>query len=445
MGAVATGPIDLARPDWLAGTQSPRDRLEHYLGVIEARETEVRAFSALNVEGARQAADASTARYRAGRPLSGIDGLVIGVKDNLETLDMPTTFGSPIFAGYRPERDSAIAFALRKAGAVVLGKTTSTEFASSHPFHDTRNPHDASRTPGGSSSGSAAAVAAGMLPIAVGTQVIGSVLRPAGFCGVLGFKPTYGALNKGGASDAYSQHTLGLLAAHLADIWAVCHAVASFVGGDPGFPPFRGGALPADARRPDRLAVVETAGWAVAEPGAREAFERAVEAIAAQGVEIVRRADCARLDRLEETIADARTISLDICRYEGLWPFSDMALRHRGLMSESMRHRVDVAEAMSPDDYIALLDRREAMRSALLTLSGEVDGFLTLSNTGPAPVGLATTGNSIFNVPASALRVPAISLPLLRVDGLPVGLQLLGFPHQDRALSSTAGWLLGAL
>lgn len=430
---------------WREGQGSPRETLEGFIDAVDTREHEIHAFEIVDRDGARRQADASAIRHREGRSLSPIDGLVIGVKDNLETVDLPTTFGSPIFKGFQGGRDSAIAYALRASGAVILGKTVTTEFASSFTFADTRNPHDLSRTPGGSSSGSAAAVAAGMLPIAVGTQVIGSILRPAGFNGVIGFKPTYGALNKGGASDAYSQHTLGMLALNIADIWAVCAAVAAKVGGDPGFAPFRGGPVPRAPARPTRLAFVETAGWAVAEDGARDAFAEVRDALERDGVTVLDRRGSRRVELLEQTLVNARDVSLRLCRYEGLWPFADMDLRHRDLFSDNMRGRVDLARDMDPDDYIAALAQREAMRDALLALRGEADAFITLSNTGPAPLGLTSTGNSIFNVPISAPRVPAFSLPLLQLSGLPVGFQLFGFPDHDSALSAVAGYMLDAI
>ena len=231
------------------GVGSPRALLEVCLERIEAREPVVRAFAALDVESARRSADAATGRWRAGTALSLIDGMPVALKDIIETADLPTGFGSPIFAGRKGGRDSAVAYALRRAGAVILGKAVTTEFADM-VAGPTTNPHDPARTPGGSSSGSAAAVAAGMVPVAIGSQVGGSILRPASFCGVVGFKPTFGAINRGGISDQFSQNVLGTLSATLEDGWAVCHAIASIVGGDPGFAPFVGGAELAAARRP---------------------------------------------------------------------------------------------------------------------------------------------------------------------------------------------------
>ncbi|MGH7089078.1 MAG: amidase family protein, partial [Stellaceae bacterium] len=176
-----------ATRDFSAGSDTPRAYLERCLERISELEPKIGAFVALNLPAARAAADRSDERWRAGKPLSPIDGMPVGIKDIIETEDMPTEQGSPIFAGCRTGRDAATVTALKEAGAVAVGKTVTTEFAASEP-RGTRNPFDLDRTPGGSSSGSAAAVGVGMLPSALGTQVVGSILRPSSFCGVYGFK-----------------------------------------------------------------------------------------------------------------------------------------------------------------------------------------------------------------------------------------------------------------
>ncbi len=192
----------------------PRDFLEACLADLNTWEPKVGAFVNLRIEGARQDADRATVRWRAGAPLSPIDGMPIGIKDIIETADMPTEMGSPLFAGWRSQKDAASVAALRQAGAVILGKTVTTEFAASEP-RGTRNPWNLEHTPGGSSSGSAAAVAAGIISAGLGTQVIGSTIRPASFCGCIGFKPTIGALNREGSHDYQSQSCTGILAATL--------------------------------------------------------------------------------------------------------------------------------------------------------------------------------------------------------------------------------------
>src|ERR1700733_10897725 len=206
------------------GKDSPRDFLERCIATLDAWEPKIGAFVSLNLAAARTAADRSTNRWRAGKPLSPIDGMPIGIKDIIETIDMPTENGSPLFAGFRSERDGASVAALREAGAVIVGKTVTTEFAATEP-RGTRNPWDPTRTPGGSSSGSAAAVGAGVITVGLGTQVIGSILRPASYCGCFGFQPTIGAVNRGGSYDGLSQSAHGTLAASLEEAWRVAYEI----------------------------------------------------------------------------------------------------------------------------------------------------------------------------------------------------------------------------
>ncbi len=431
-------------PSFIAKLQqsSPRALLETCLATIAAREPELHAFVALNPEGARAAADAATARRAAGRPLSPIDGLPIAVKDLIETADMPTRFGSAAFAETAPHpRDAAPIMALRAAGAVIVGKTVTTEFGVGGPG-PTRNPHDPSRSPGGSSSGSGAAVGAGMVPVALGTQVGGSVLRPASFCGTIGLKPTYGALNRGQLSDQYSQNCLGILAADLTDLWAVAHEISSRVGGDPGHLPFNAGPSPGVPHRPATLAVLETAGWAVADEAARTALHRQLDRLSAQGVRLVDRATSPRVAHLERLIAEAADITSGINGWESLWPIGEIATRMPGKLHPRTEELLATGRALGLEGYITLLRQRDALREALVALAPDIDACITLSAPGAAPIGIETTGNAIFNIPASCLRCPAISLPLLEADGLPLGLQLIGFPNAERALGSIANWML---
>src|ERR1700704_1593276 len=197
---LSTKPYLSATPGLGSGADTPRDFLERCLADLAALEPRIGAFVNLNLDGARAAADRATTRWREGRTLSKIDGMPVGIKDIIETADMPTENGSPLFAGYRSERDAASVVGLREAGAVIVGKTVTTEFASTFPA-GTHTPWDLERTPGGSSSGSAAAVGAGILSAALGTQVIGSTIRPASYCGCFGFQPALGGIHRGGGPD----------------------------------------------------------------------------------------------------------------------------------------------------------------------------------------------------------------------------------------------------
>src|SRR5690606_28911192 len=280
-----------ARRDFLDGRDSPRAYLERCLETIAAREPALRAFAALNIGGARRAADEADGRYRQGRPLSPVDGMPLGIKDLLETADMPTEANSPVLKGWSSGRDAASVHALRRGGALIIGKTVTTEFGvgASGP---TRNPHDPERTPGGSSSGSAAAVAVNMVPAALGTQAMGSIIRPSSYCGVIGFKPSFGALHKGGGTSLMpSMGHIGVHAGTLADAWSVAHHIAAWAGGDAGHRALPGPAEPPASARPRRLARLRTPGWAEADDATRAAFERVLAEIAATGVEILEPGD----------------------------------------------------------------------------------------------------------------------------------------------------------
>ena len=281
-------PFMTSHQDFASGADTPLAFLDRCLAALDRWEPKIGAFVNLNIAGAREAAIRSTGRWREGKPLSPIDGMPVGVKDIIETIDMPTEQGSPLFAGFRGERDAASVQALREAGAVVVGKTVTTEFAATFP-RETRNPWDVTRTPGGSSSGSAAAVAVGIVSAALGTQVIGSIIRPSGYCGCYGFKPTVGAVNRGGSYDGLSQSVHGPLAASLQEAWQVAYEIAQRAGGDPGFPGLYGPSTPPAAAKPRKLAVLETDGWTVATAAARRALEGAVAKLRAAGIDIARR------------------------------------------------------------------------------------------------------------------------------------------------------------
>jgi Asp-tRNA(Asn)/Glu-tRNA(Gln) amidotransferase A subunit family amidase len=433
-----------ATADFASGKDSPREFLERCLVHLEAWEPKIGAFVTLNLTAARTAADRSTERWRDGKPLSAIDGMPTGIKDIIETIDMPTEHGSPLFAGFRSERDGASVAALREAGAVMVGKTVTTEFAWMQP-RATRNPWDETRTPGGSSSGSAAAVAVGAVSVAVGTQVFGSILRPASFCGCFGFKPTVGAINRGGSHDALSQSTHGPIAASLPEAWQVAYEIAQRVGGDPGHPGLYGPPTCPAAAKPKRLAVLETPGWAVATLGATAAFAEASARLKSAGVTLVSRHESEKVAAVEDAIHNARELSHNIIAWESRWPLNTYRARDMSKLSQAMHDLAARAEAMTLDDYRRDIRERDRRRAVYQSLAEEFDACLTLAAPGAAPVGLEWTGDPAFVVPGSMLGVPTISVPALEDGGLPLGLQLLGFAHADAALFSTAGGVLALL
>ena len=427
------------------GTESPRGFLEKCIAVIDELEPQIGAFVATNLDAARDAADASGERWKMGRVLSPVDGMPVGVKDIMETADMPTEQGSPLFTGWRGGRDSAAVAALREAGAVVVGKTVTTEFAATVP-RGTRNPWDPARTPGGSSSGSAAAVAAGMVSAALGSQVIGSTLRPASFCGCFGFKPSVGGINRGGSFDVFSQSCTGVIAATLDEAWSVARAISARAGGDPGYPGLQGPLeLPA-AAKPRRVAMLETAGWAAATEEAKQAIQDVRGRLDTAGIEVADRTTDKSVAAAETAIAEAMPLSRQINAWETRWPLNTYARdMDRSGLSQVMQDRLAQAEKMTQEEYQVLLGDRRRVREIYASLNQGFDVCVTLAAPGAAPIGLDSTGDSAFAVPSSLLGTPALSLPVLVAEDLPLGLQLIGFEGGDAAMFAAAGALLSLL
>jgi Asp-tRNA(Asn)/Glu-tRNA(Gln) amidotransferase A subunit family amidase len=422
------------------GADTPRALLELCLAEIAASEPQVGAFVALDLAGARAAADRSTARWRETAPLSPIDGMPIGIKDIIETENMPTEMGSPLFAGWRSNKDAACVAALRQAGAVIVGKTVTTEFAASEP-RGTRNPWNLGHTPGGSSSGSAAAVGSGMISAGLGTQVIGSTLRPASFCGCFGFKPTVNALNREGCHDYQSQSCTGILAASLEDTWQVAYEIVTRVGGDAGTPGLAGPAKAPAAARPQRLVLLETAGWAGASTAAKACLQDALQRLKTAGIEIVTRRDDPKVAEIENELAAATALSTKINGWETRWFIRGCRDRDASKLSRIMQERLKESETLTLSDYRAALVERARIRARYAELAAACQACVTLSAPGPAPAGLQSTGSPQFAVPSSLLGTPALSLPLFQVDGMPLGLQVLGFANEDAAAFATGAWL----
>ncbi len=433
------------RERFLQQQSTPTDFLEQCLSHIQAREDEVRAWVVLDIEGARAAARESTQRYQQGRPLSAIDGMPIGVKDVIETRDMPTEHGSPIFKGNHTGNDAASVQALRAAGAIILGKTVTTELAFLDPG-PTTNPYDPTRTPGGSSSGSAAAVAANMVPAALGTQVIGSILRPSGFCGVWGFKPTYGALTRGEAL-VYSQSHLGVHAGCARDAWLVAQAISQREGGDPGCFGLYGNDHSLYARPPRRLAVVQGAAWEHVDKDSLNAFDDLLSRLSAAGVEIVEAGSNPLVNYLEALLQESATLSVAICAWEQRARLENMLAKHADGLGPKLRELLAQAQAISLDEHRLALLKRDILDQAHRAVASVADGLITLSANGPAPNaqqalnGPYPTGDVTFSSISTILRAPAVNIPLLAVDNLPVGVQLITQPNQDAALMSFAQWM----
>jgi len=416
------------------GRVSSEDIVRACLEHIDAVEDEVRAWAFLDPDLALTQARDSDARRAAGEALGPLDGVPVGVKDIFDTRDMPTENGSVLHAGRRPEADAAVVAQLRAAGAVIMGKTVTTEFAMFTP-RKTRNPHDPTRTPGGSSSGSAAAVAAHMVPLAIGSQTAGSVIRPAAFCGVYGYKPSHGLISRHGvlALSRPLDH-VGVFARDLGDIAMFGESLMAYDARDPDMAPGPAPALSAalaEAGPPPRLAFVRTALADRLEATTVAAFEALAATLGDHVVAAV-------LPAVFDDAFDQHRLVMehDIAR-------SLAAEYERGADDLSPRLREIVVGGRQTDaaDYRRALDRRAACRAALDDLLGDYDALLTPAALGEAP-SLETTGDPAFCVTWTFCGAPAISLPILRGPaGLPIGAQLVGRPGDDAALMRTARWL----
>jgi Asp-tRNA(Asn)/Glu-tRNA(Gln) amidotransferase A subunit family amidase len=425
-------------------SDSPRAFLERCLDQIANLEPKVMAFAYLDLDGARASADLASSRWRNGRTLSAVDGMPIGIKDCFDVKGMPTEVNSPLFKGNKATTDAAHVDALRRGGAIIVGKTTTTELTMALPA-PTWNPWDSRRTPGGSSSGSAAAVAAKMLPVATGSQVRGSVIRPASICGVIGMKPTFGSLNRhGGIDPSPSLNHLGFLGGTLSDVWIAAHQIAAGVGGDPGCPIFAGGPQLPLERPPVRLARQYTCGWPRTDDASKAVFEAFLRKLSSFGVRVLEPQSEPSLSEYEDATARTPEFFFDLMTWELRWPMRIWREERPEAMSENVRTYVAKAEAMSVEDYRRALDKREALRRQHRALSGNVDAFITLAHIGPGQIGQPSVGTPWYNDASSAIGAPTFNLPLLAVEDVPLGVQLMGFEGRDEDLAAMARWFMRA-
>jgi Asp-tRNA(Asn)/Glu-tRNA(Gln) amidotransferase A subunit family amidase len=430
------------------GATALRDRLRAgeltCVAVAEAflaatSEDELRAWAAIDepvlLERAT-ALDRLSARERAELPMFG---LLVGVKDNFDTVDYPTAYGSPIYAGHQPARDAGAVRLLRAAGAMIAGKTKLSEFAWMFAT-DTVNPLDHARTPGGSSSGSAAAVAAGTVPIATGTQTAGSINRPGSYCGVIGFKPTFGVFPRDGVKLlAPSLDTVGLFASSMADLRL---AVSVLAAGDPAFAapedPARA-AAPDPAREAPCVALMRTPHWSRVEAVAQEA----IEAVARAGAEAG-----ARVEEIDPPTGYAELVAAQttIQWVESAASLAPELAESPDLLSDEVRSALHEGAATPAARYADAQHTAATLGPLLAKVLDGYDGVLTPSASGVPPVGLYFTGDPRFCRVETLIGAPSISLPLAwTADGLPAGLQLIGAPSRDARTMACAEWLLERL
>src|SRR5271169_2627528 len=395
--------------------------VESCLARIAEREPVVRAWSHL----AGEAALARARKHDRSGKKTLLSGVPFGLKDIFDTADMPTTYGSPIYVGCRPAADASAAALPRAAGGILLGKTVTTEFANRHPG-PTTNPHDPGFSPGGSSSGSAAAVADFMVPLAIGTQTGGSVIRPAAYCGVVGFKPSFGLFPPAGMRiNTETLDTVGIMARSVGDI-ALFRAAMMAI---PYMPP----AMPETA---PRLGLCRGPHWDEAQPEGRAVLEAAADRLASAGAAI-------RETELPPECAGADEIQRTLGAFEGLRNHMPELYRHEALLSARLRD-----EKIGRGRELTLAAFRNACRGAERARAAVrewVDGFeaiLTLPAPGQAPRGLASTGSAVFNALWTQLYMPCLTLPAGHgPDGLPVGIQLVGCRHGDPRLLEVGLWV----
>jgi Asp-tRNA(Asn)/Glu-tRNA(Gln) amidotransferase A subunit family amidase len=430
-------------PKFLEGESTPREYLEECIEAIDHCEQIINAFECCDIEGARKAADASTDRYRSGRPLSFMDGMPVAVKDIIDTCNMPTRMNSGIFATYAPKCDAASVRVALDGGCVVVGKTATTEFAIGRSAN-TVNPHNIKHTPGGSSSGSAAGVAAGMFSAGFGTQTQGSIIRPASFCGIVGFKPTVGALSTDGVHPlSRTLDHLGALGESIDEVWALCRWVSEYAPG-PGLNALSGPMeVPVPPLPLQRVAVLRTSGFGEMESDSYEAFEQLVTRVKSAGADVAEPRDDPALGAVVDVLDQVPEKSLDILSYEMRWPFLGYMEHHEEKLGARIVELIERSKEISREKYITLLAFRDDLRRSVDQLSDRYDAFLLPSASGPAPEGLEHTGSRTFLVYWTFIGFPAYSLPMMSVRGLPFGLQIAGFDRGDYRLTRQAKWIAG--
>lgn len=410
------------------------------IAAIEQKEDVVRAWAWLDKDNARAQARALDARRAAGETPGPLQGLPVGLKDIIDTADMPTENGTRLDQGRQPGKDSAIAQRLREAGGVILGKTVTTELAVFHPGKTT-NPHDPGRTPGGSSSGSAAAVAAHMVPLSVGTQTTGSVVRPASFCGIYGFKPSHGVISRTGVlPQSPKLDTIGVFGRSLRDVALLAGCLGGPESGDEDTlahePMTLFEATRTNQQSDPRFAFVKSCVWENADEATRHIFEKFASFLGKH---------CNEVD-LPAGFSDAHQLHRALMVADFAINFAGYYGRGKDQLSEVLRGLIEEGQDISPARYHEALDGRQALRAELDNIFEQFDAIITPCTLGEAPLGLNTTGDPQFCTIWTFCGVPALSLPLFKgANGMPVGLQLVGKYGGDERLLQTAHWLIDML
>lgn len=407
-----------------AGRMTSEYLVRSCLDRIRAREGEVGAWEFIEPERAL----AEAAKRDSEEPRSPLHGVPVAVKDIVATHDMPTGNGSPIYAGNRPAWDAACVALLRAAGMVVMGKTVTTEFAMRHPGK-TRNPQNSGHTPGGSSSGSAAAVADGMVPLGIGTQTAGSIIRPASYCGCVGFKPTYGRIARAGVKMlSESLDTIGTMARTVPD----AAAFASIMEGVP-VPRF-------EARsEPPRVAFCRSPAWDDAEPELEPAMMEGLERLRSAGAQVIER-------ELPKSFDEAGEAHNTVMVYEGYRSLAWEFLARGEMLSEAIRAYTGPGRDLPRERYDWARRIQATCRAEFYQMFLGIDVLVTPASPGEAPPGLAFTGAPVFNRIWTLLGVPCVTVPgLTGPRGLPIGLQVVGPAGHAATVLGAAHWIHNAL
>jgi len=407
---------------------------------IEERENSVQAWQHLDPEFALKQARQRDEVKASGQPLGALHGIPVGIKDIFDTKDYPTENGTVLDAGREPLKDCMVVSLLKAEGAVIMGKTVTTEMAVFSPGK-TRNPHDETRTPGGSSSGSAAAVASGMVPLALGTQTKGSVIRPASFCGTVGYKPTHGRIPRTGALllSRILDH-VGVFARSLEDVALISECLMVDDMLDPDTEPRAHPRLTEILNQPPamtpRIAFVKTPMWDQADAQTKEAFAEIATELGENCQEITLPDEFGKVIENIETIMTA-----DLARF-----LDKYMQRGADKISDVLRGMILAGQSVTAVDYNRAVDEIQPLRDWLGNLLEDYDAVMTPAAIGEAPKGLDKTGDPVFCSIWTYLGVPALSLPMLEgLNGMPIGVQLVGASGDDARLLRTARWLIGEL
>ena len=419
------------------GVISSEQFVEACLARIAEVDEKIQAWTFLDPDYVLTRARAADQQRLSGAPIGPLHGVPVAVKDIFDTADMPTEHGSAIYAGRTPSRDASVLTMLRAAGAVIMGKTVTTEFAYFSPGK-TRNPHNPEHTPGGSSSGSAAAVGASMVPLSIGSQTNGSTIRPAAYCGVIGFKPTQGLISRHGAfALSRTLDHVGLFANSVDDIALLAEQMISYDENDPDTKPRA--RMPfiqvATAEPPlaPMFAFIKTPMWERADEETQDGFAEIIEHLGSQVEEVELFPSAADAWQCHQTIMGAEMAH----NLEREWTSG------RDLLSAQLRAQIERGREVRAPDYLHALSRITPVHESFVELFEQrYDAILTPAAPGAAPKGLASTGDPSFCTLWTLCGMPAISLPLLQsTNGLPIGVQLVGPRHGDARLLRTARWL----